>query len=62
MTTRVLITHGGGSHALAVIDANGDQVAVLEKEGDEFGDHIHSGSHATFTVAEHQIAVESDAG
>jgi hypothetical protein len=50
MTSRVNIVHGGGNKALAVVDKNGNQVALLEKEGDEFSDLVHGDE--TFRVEE----------
>lgn len=61
MTTKVRIIHGGGNKPLAIRDAEGTQVAVLEKEGDEFGDLIHSGKTQEFSVSEH-VAEGDDAG
>lgn len=50
MTTRVKIVHDGGNHPVEVFDKNGDVVAVLEKQGDEFGDTVYGDK--LFTVAE----------
>ena len=44
MTTRVRIMHGGGPGRIGVFhEGNGEQVAVLEKDGDEFSDHVYDG-------------------
>lgn len=50
MTSRVKIIHDGGNKALAVLDQKGTQVAVLEKQGDEFSDTVYDGQ--TFRVEE----------
>lgn len=47
MTTRIKIIHDGGSHPVEVRDADGEVVALLEKQGDEFGDSVYAGKHFT---------------
>lgn len=60
MSTRIRITHMGGDNALSVTDINGNKVALLEKEGDEFGDTVSV--ERSFCVEEVPLANERAAG
>lgn len=51
MTTQVKIIHNGGSHPVEVVrEQTGDVVAKLEKQGDEFVQHVYG--NQSFAVRE----------
>lgn len=57
MTTKVRITHAGGSHAVEVI-LDGTLVTLLEKEGDAFEDNVYGGRK--FVVREHHTIADDE--